>query len=83
MRSALFWNITRRRVEPTRCPETSVNIYHATPRNIPEERRSQQRRGGSPKSRLDSMINTRQANVLQRVRKLNKEIHQILLNRQG
>jgi hypothetical protein len=27
---------------PTRCPETSVNSYHTTPRNIPEERRSQQ-----------------------------------------
>jgi hypothetical protein len=26
---------------PTRCPETSVNNYHTTPRNIPEERRSQ------------------------------------------
>jgi hypothetical protein len=24
-----------------RCPETSVNNYHTTPRNIPEERRSQ------------------------------------------
>jgi hypothetical protein len=30
-----------------RCPETSVNNYHSTPRNIPEERRSHQRRGGS------------------------------------
>jgi hypothetical protein len=27
---------------PTRCPETSVNNYHMTPRNIPEDRRSQQ-----------------------------------------
>jgi hypothetical protein len=25
---------------PVRCPETSVNNYHTTPRNIPEERRS-------------------------------------------
>jgi hypothetical protein len=24
---------------PTRCPETSVNNYHTTPRNTPEERR--------------------------------------------
>jgi hypothetical protein len=23
---------------PIRCPETSVNNYHTTPRNIPEER---------------------------------------------
>jgi hypothetical protein len=35
---------------PIRCPETSVNNYHATPRNIPEERGSHQRRGGSLKS---------------------------------
>ena len=61
MRSALFWDITRRRMlftdvsgqrigpiftgkksekmKPIRCPETSVNSYHTTPRNIPEERR--------------------------------------------
>jgi hypothetical protein len=25
---------------PIRCPETSVNNYHTTARNIPEERRS-------------------------------------------
>jgi hypothetical protein len=35
---------------PIRCPKTSVNNYHSTPRNIPEERRSHQRRGGSLKS---------------------------------
>jgi hypothetical protein len=29
----------------------SVNNYHITPRNIPEERRSHQHRGGSLKSR--------------------------------
>jgi hypothetical protein len=34
-----------------RCPETYVNNYHKTPRNIPEERRSQHR-GGSLKSRF-------------------------------
>jgi hypothetical protein len=70
MRSALFWDVTRRRVvivyrrlgttyrshhhgsrvrvgkdswpvnmEPIYCPETSVNNYHTTPHNIPEERR--------------------------------------------
>jgi hypothetical protein len=32
--------------------ETSVNNYHTTPRNIPEERRSHQHRDGSLKSRL-------------------------------
>jgi hypothetical protein len=36
---------------PIRCPETSVNNYHTTPRNIPEERRSHQHRGGSLKSK--------------------------------
>jgi hypothetical protein len=36
---------------PIRCPETSINNYHMTPRNIPEERRSHQHRGGSLKSR--------------------------------
>jgi hypothetical protein len=33
-------------------PETSVNNYHTTPRNIPEEHRSHQHRGGSLRSRL-------------------------------
>ena len=31
------WPVT---MGPTRCPETSVNNYHTTPCNIPEERRS-------------------------------------------
>jgi hypothetical protein len=39
------------KMRPIRCPETSVNNYHTTPRNIPEERRSHQHRGGSLKSR--------------------------------
>jgi hypothetical protein len=29
------------KMRPIRCPETSVNNYHTTPRNIPEDRRSQ------------------------------------------
>jgi hypothetical protein len=37
---------------PIRCPETSVNNYHMTPRNIPEDRRYHQHRGGSLKSTL-------------------------------
>jgi hypothetical protein len=37
---------------PICCPETSVNNYHTTPRNIAEERKSNQHRGGSLKSRL-------------------------------
>ena len=36
---------------PIRCHETSVKNYHTTPRNIPEERRSHQHRGGSLNSR--------------------------------
>jgi hypothetical protein len=38
---------------PIRCPETSVNNYHTTPRNIPKDRRSNQHRGGSLKSGFD------------------------------
>jgi hypothetical protein len=34
------------------CPETSVNDYHSTLLNTPEERRSHQHRGGSLKSKL-------------------------------
>jgi hypothetical protein len=34
----------------THCHETSVNNYHTMSRNIPEERRSHQHRGGSLKS---------------------------------
>jgi hypothetical protein len=41
---------------PTRCTETSVNNYHTKPRNIPEERRSRQHRGGSLKARLHRVI---------------------------
>jgi hypothetical protein len=39
-----------------RCPETSVNSCHTTPRNIPEERRSHQHRGGSLKSRTVGVV---------------------------
>jgi hypothetical protein len=34
---------------PIRCSETLVNNYHSTRRNIPDERRSHQRRGGNLK----------------------------------
>jgi hypothetical protein len=36
---------------PIRCPETSVNNYHTTPCNNPEDHRFHQHRGGSLKSR--------------------------------
>jgi hypothetical protein len=52
MRPALFWDITQRwvviltswplKMGPICCPETSVQNYHSTVRNIPEERRSQE-----------------------------------------
>jgi hypothetical protein len=35
---------------PIRCPETSVNNYRTTPRNIPEDHRFYQYRGCSLKS---------------------------------
>jgi hypothetical protein len=35
---------------PTGCPETSIQTYHSTLRNIPEERRSHLHHGGSLKS---------------------------------
>jgi hypothetical protein len=38
---------------PIGCPETSIKDYHTTPRNIPEERRSHQYRGGSLKSQTE------------------------------
>ena len=45
MRSALrvviVLGLLTREMGPIRCPETSVNNYHTTPRIIPEERRSQ------------------------------------------
>ena len=52
MRYLLFWDVTcigtyRRfgifngqAVQPTGCPDTSLNNYQSSPRNIPEERRS-------------------------------------------
>jgi len=53
MRSALFWDVTQRRLiviyrrfgQPLNmgtigCPETSLSHYQSTPRAIPKERRS-------------------------------------------
>jgi hypothetical protein len=52
MKSVVFWVITRRRVGigKERCPETSVNNYHTTLCNNPEDHRFHQHRGGSLKS---------------------------------
>jgi hypothetical protein len=36
-------------MEPIHCPETSVKDYDSTLRNVPEERRANQHRGGSQK----------------------------------
>jgi hypothetical protein len=41
---------------PTRCPETSVNNYHTTPCNYPEDHRLHQHRGASLKSILGGYI---------------------------
>jgi len=67
MRPALFWDITQCRVacrldqylflkvEPTGFPETSVRNYHCILRNIPEQRRSQDRKymHNVPEAHLD------------------------------
>ena len=48
---------------PTRtidyCPETSVNNYHTTPSNTPEDRRFHQHRGGNLKSSRTFVIQVR------------------------
>jgi hypothetical protein len=44
---------------PISCPETSVNNYHTTPCNIPEQRRSHQHNGGSLRSRHYFILNER------------------------
>jgi hypothetical protein len=51
-----YWDSWPVKMRPTRCPETSVNNYNTTPRNIPEERRSHQHRGWSLKSRLFGVL---------------------------
>jgi hypothetical protein len=53
LRIALFLGTTQRRmvIFYRRFGTTSVKDYHSTLRNTPEERRSQQHRGGSLKSR--------------------------------
>jgi hypothetical protein len=38
------WTTWPLKIGPIHVPEASVNIYHTTPRNIPEERRSQEKR---------------------------------------
>jgi hypothetical protein len=44
----LFTDVSVQRIDP----ETSVNNYHTTPRNIPEKRSSHHDRGGSLKSTM-------------------------------
>jgi hypothetical protein len=43
---------------PIRRSETSINNYHTTPHDIPEERKSHQQRGGSLRSRLKVLLST-------------------------
>jgi hypothetical protein len=55
---------TVKKMGPIRCRETSVNNYHTTPCNVPEEHRSHQHRGGSIKSRVTPSILTHSARFL-------------------
>jgi hypothetical protein len=43
-------------MEPIRYPETLVNNYHTTQRNVPEEQRSYQHRGDSLKLSLQQEL---------------------------
>jgi hypothetical protein len=45
-------------------PEKSVKDYHSTLRNIPEERRSHQYRGGTLKSRIKWEVMTGQMQLI-------------------
>jgi hypothetical protein len=47
------------RMGPIRCPETSVNNYHTTPNNTPEDHTFHQHRGGNLKSRRTFVIQVR------------------------
>ena len=52
------WTSWPLNMRPTRCPETSVQNYHSTLRNIPEEFRSHLHRGGSLRSRRSTSISS-------------------------
>jgi hypothetical protein len=56
-----FWPV---RMAPIRCPETSVNNYHMTPRNTAEDCRFHQHRGGSLKSKFIVCIKGEYVKVL-------------------
>jgi hypothetical protein len=47
-----FWTSWALKMEPIRCPETSVKDYHSTLRYTPEDCRSHQHRGGSLESSM-------------------------------
>ena len=55
--SSTSWPLNMR---PIRCSETSVKNYHSSLRNIPEERRYHQHRGGSLKSQTWGSSNVKQ-----------------------
>jgi hypothetical protein len=74
------------------CPETSIQKYHSTLRNAPEERRSHLQRGGSLKSRKcvspwlwHTYVSENELNILNKIQShLNAEIVNILYkNRQS
>jgi hypothetical protein len=60
-------------MEPIHCPETSVHDYHSTLRDIPEQRRSHQHRGGNMKSQISymfqPMLDHLQARTMNRIEK--------------
>jgi hypothetical protein len=64
LHSYCAWTSWPLKMEPIRCPETSVKDYHSTPRYTPEERKSHQHRGGSLKSRNDKDVRWKQQKFL-------------------
>jgi hypothetical protein len=49
------WTSWPLKIGPIDCPETSVQNYHSTLRDIPKQRRSHRNRGGSLKSREEEL----------------------------
>ena len=76
------WTPLPLKMGPIGCPETSGQNYHSKPRNIPEERRSHLRRGGSLKSRkIKETERRRKYNMFILMRKNKfKEIYYYMLN---
>jgi hypothetical protein len=67
------------KMEPIRCPETSVNNYHTTPRDVPEERVSHLHRGGSLKSRMEGLFWCSRSSILRWCSNL-RTLYSVMLN---